>query len=433
MLERYLAEKKEEIKSFDVKERQIEFPLTYFGLSIVGPRRAGKTFSIFSFIKRRQLKDEDYIFINYEDDEIKRLERSRKVKIIDKHVEMYKKQPKFVFLDEIHALERWQSFVYSLIEKKRYHLFITGSTSKLLSKEIATQLRGRVVSVPVFPFSFKEYLGVKGIKFSTPFSSSTISTLKGFLREYLLTTGFPPVIIDGLNPKVFFRDYVNVVIFRDIVERYKVKNIYALRFLVNSMVASFSNKFSVNKVFNELRSMGVKTGKTALYNYASFLEDVMFSFLLKKFYFSERKSALSIPKVYLCDLGLANYLAGTKFSEDIGKAMENVVFVQLKKKELSGEIDLFYWESRAHEVDFVIKEGLNIRRLIQVTYAEERDEVKKREVEALLKASDALRCKDLLCITWDYEGEEKIKRKRVKFVPLWRWLLQERAEAMRKS
>ena len=113
--------------------------------------------------------------------------------------------------------------------------------------------------------------------------------------------------------------------------------------------------------------------------------------------------------------------------------MENVVFVQLKKKELSGEIDLFYWESRAHEVDFVIKEGLNIRRLIQVTYAEERDEVKKREVEALLKASDALRCKDLLCITWDYEGEEKIKRKRVKFVPLWRWLLQERAEAMRKS
>ncbi len=423
-IERYLAEKKEEIKSFKVKKRQIEFPLTYFGLAIIGPRRAGKTFSIFSFIKSEQLKDEEYVFINYEDDEIKRLKRNKKVKIIEKHMEMYKRQPKFVFLDEIHALEKWQSFVYSLIEKKKYHLFITGSTSKLSSKEIATQLRGRVISVPVFPFSFKEYLNLKKIKFSPPFSSSVISTLKGFLREYLLTTGFPPVIIDRLNPKTFFKDYVDVVIFKDIVERYKVKNIYALRFLVNSVVASFSNKFSINKVFNELRSMNIKVGKTALYNYATYLEDVMFSFLLKKFYFSEKKSALSVPKVYLCDLGLANYLIGTKFSEDIGKAMENLVFIELKKRELSGEIDLFYWESNGYEVDFVIKEGLSIKQLIQITYANERDEVKRREIKALLKASQLLRCKDLLVITWDFEDEEKVNRKKIKFVPLWKWLLQ---------
>ena len=216
---------------------------------------------------------------------------------------------------------------------------------------------------------------------------------------------------------------MNVVIFRDIVERYKVKNIYALRFLVDNLVASFSKKFSINKIFNELKSMNIKIGKTALYNYANYLEEMMFSFLLKKFYFSEKKSALSIPKAYLCDLGLANYLIGTKFSEDVGKAIENLVFIELKKKELSGEIDLFYWESDSYEVDFVVKQGLDVKQLIQVTYASGKDEIEKREIRALIKASEELKCKNLLCITWDFEGEEKIRRRKIKFVPLWKWLL----------
>ncbi|MCD6476592.1 MAG: ATP-binding protein [Candidatus Aenigmarchaeota archaeon] len=422
-LERYLAEKKEEIKNLQIKERQVNFPLTKFGVAIIGPRRAGKTFSIFSFIKNKHLKDEEYIFINYEDDEIKSLKRSEKVKIIDKHIEMYKKQPKFIFLDEIHALERWQSFIYSLIEKKKYHLFITGSSSKLLSKEIATQLRGRVISIPVFPFSFKEYLNLKEIKPSFPLSSSTISILKGFLREYLSTTGFPPIIIDKINPKTFFKDYIDLIIFKDIVERFKVKNIYALKFLINRIISSSPKQFSVNKVFNELKSRGIKTGKGVLYNYADHLEDVMFLFFLKKIYFSERKSALSIPKVYLCDLGLANYLVGTKFSENIGKAMENAVFIELKKKELGGEINLFYWEADNYEVDFVIKEGIKIKQLLQVSYTSARDEIDKREIKSLLKASKELKCKNLLVITWDYESEEKIDGKKIKFIPLWKWLL----------
>ncbi len=423
-LERYLAEKKEEIKIHSVEKRLIEFPLTNFGVAVIGPRRAGKTFSIFSFINSKQIKDEDYIFINYEDDEIKSIERSKKVKIADLHIEMYKKPPKYIFLDEIQALERWESFVYSLIEKKRYHVFLTGSSSKLLSREIATQLRGRVLTIPVFPFSFREFINLKKVKISHPLSSSAISYLKGLLREYLLSTGFPPVIIDKTNPKIFFKDYIDIVIFRDLVERFKVENIYALRYLINRGISSFSGKFSINKVFNELKASGIKVGKGVLYNYTSYLEDVLFLFLLKKFYFSEKKSTLSIPKVYVCDLGLSNYLIGTKFSEDMGKAMENIVFIELKKRELKGEIDLFYWESDNYEVDFVIKEGLRIKQLIQVTYASDRDEIERREIKSLLKASELLKCKNLLCITWDYEDEEKIKNRKIKFIPLWKWLLQ---------
>ncbi len=423
-MERYLVEKKEEIKELEVKKREINYPLTSFGAVILGPRRAGKTFSLYYFINSSHIKDEDYVFVNYEDDIVRTMKREEKVKIVDLHIELYKKHPKFIFLDEIQSLERWESFVYSIVEKKKYHLFITGSNSKLLSKEIATQLRGRLLTIPVFPFNFNEFMELKGIEIKYPLSFSSISKIKGTLREYLSTTGFPPILIDNINPKIFFKDYLDVIIFRDIVERYNVKNIYALRYLISRAISSYSSRFSINKIYNELKSEGIKTGKSVLYEYAQYLEDVMFSFFLKRFYFSERKSRLSVPKVYVCDLGLPNYSLKTKFSYDLGKSMENIVFIELKKKELSGKVDIFYWEDyQQHEVDFVIKEGLEVKQLIQVTYASDRDEIEQREIRSLLKASEILKCKNLLVITWDYEDVQEIKGKKIRFVPLWKWLL----------
>jgi len=129
-----------------------------------------------------------------------------------------------------------------------------------------------------------------------------------------------------------------------------------------------------------------------------------------------------MPKIYINDNGLASSLIS--FSSDIGKFMENLVFLELKKRELEGRHEIFYWKDyQGGEVDFVIKEGLKIKQLIQVTYASTRDEIEQREVKALIKASDLLKCKDLLVITWDYEGEEKFKGKKIKFLPLWKWLL----------
>ena len=128
-----------------------------------------------------------------------------------------------------------------------------------------------------------------------------------------------------------------------------------------------------------------------------------------------------MPKIYINDNGLASNLG---FFPDIGKLMENLVFLELKKKELEGEYEIYYWRDyRQKEVDFVIKEGLKVKQLIQVTYAFARDEIDKREIKSLLKASEELKCKNLFVITWDYENEEKIDRKRIKFIPLWRWLL----------
>ena len=420
-----MLDKKEEIKELEVKERLIEFPiLKNFIISVIGPRRAGKTYSIFNLIKTKNLRDEDFLFINFEDEYVKAMERGELIKVISYHHELYGKEPRFVFLDEIQAFENWKTFVYTLFEKKRYFIFITGSSSRLLSREIATQLRGRSISVLVLPLSFKEIIALKEID-TDKISSRTESKIKNLLRIYLKDGGFPDVVLTEINKKIFFRDYLDLVVFRDVVERFRIKHPYLVKMIITFMLPSFAKEFSINRIFNILKSRDIKVSKKVLYKYSYALQDSMFCFFLKKFSFSERESLLSIPKIYLNDLGLINYSISTRFEKDLGRLMENAVFLELKRKESKGEISsIFYWRDyQQREVDFVIKEGLNVKQLIQVCYSLEDFDTRKREIKALLKASRDLKCKDLLVLTWDEEYTIEEKGKKIKVLPLWKWLI----------
>jgi len=189
--------------------------------------------------------------------------------------------------------------------------------------------------------------------------------------------------------------------------------------------AQFATELSINKIYNELKSEGIKVGKSVLYSYFSYLEDVMFSFLLKRFSFSEKQSILSVPKIYLCDHWFTNFLISTKSSEDFGRLMENSVFLELKKSGLENKnLSIFYFKSNEGEVDFVIKESFDVKQLVQVTYANSRDEIENREIRSLIKAAELLKCNDLIVITWDYDEEGKIDGRKVKFIPLWKWFLE---------
>ena len=159
-----------------------------------------------------------------------------------------------------------------------------------------------------------------------------------------------------------------------------------------------------------------------LYQYSSYLEEVLFSFILRKFYFSQKKSLLSMPKIYVNDVGICyNY---SEFSENIGRLMENLVFLELKKLELENILEIYYWKDyQQREVDFVVREGLKVRELIQVCYDIEDFSTKNRELKALIKAGKELKCKNLRVISWDYEGEEEFKGRKIEFTPLWKWLL----------
>jgi predicted AAA+ superfamily ATPase len=425
-MKKYLIDKKEDIKKLNVIEREIRLkPTKDFSIAIIGPRRAGKTFACYYLIKKLNLEDSKYLFVNFEDDEIKRKNREEIVKCIQTHVEIYGEEPEFIFFDEVQNLADWQSFVYSLIEKKRYFIFLTGSSSKLLSREIATQLRGRSLNCVVFPFSFKEFLLSRAIQIKKIYSSIEEAKIKKFLDEYLRNGGFPQVVLNEIDGKTFAREYMDVVLYRDLVERFEIENIDAARYLLYSLVENFSKEFSVNKIYQGMKKKGMEVSNKVLYSYLSYIQEVFFSFLVKKFHYSYRKSELTIPKVYVNDLGIANNFSEYRFSENIGRLMENLVFLELKKLELENLIEgIFYWKDyQQHEVDFVVKEGLEIKQLIQVTYASGKDEIEKREIRSLLKAGKLLKCEGLLIITWDYEDEIKVNNKTIKFLPLWKWLL----------
>ena len=189
---------------------------------------------------------------------------------------------------------------------------------------------------------------------------------------------------------------------------------------MTSIIQSIAKEFSLNKIYNILKQK-VRVSKNTVYQYFDYLKEIFFAFSLHKFDFSEKRSMLTIPKVYVIDNGLTGFEG---FSQDIGRRMENAVFLELKKQELSDKIRLFYWKNAQQwEVDFVVVKDEKVNQLIQVTYASTREEISSREIRSLLKAGKELDCRDLLVITWDYEGEEEIKGEKIRFLPLWKWLV----------
>ena len=431
-LKRYLIDKKKEIKDLFVMPRELSFPISKNFVSVLmGPRRAGKSYYLFHIIKNiKKLKEEEYTYINFEDLDVRGVSADDIKKLIEIHEEVYGKTSEFIFFDEIQVLKDWEKLVYSLYEKKKHFIFLTGSSSKLLSKEIATSLRGRVFPHLILPFSFKEFLSYNKIKLNRLdlLSTSEISKIKRMLNRYEKMGGYADVFLDQKIMKDFYMNYLDLVIFKDLVERYGVENTSVLKFLIKSMMVAFSKELSINKIFNNLKSQGIKLSKKTLYNYASYLEDVFFVFYLKKFDYSIKKSEVSLPKVYLNDVGLLN--AFSTFSKDFGRIYENIVFLKLKRDENKiSDLKLYYYKTpQNHEVDFVIKQGIKVKQLIQVCYNVDDLDTKKREVRALIKASKELKCKNLLVITEDYENSEEhewfgMKRK-IKFIPLWKWLLE---------
>jgi len=415
----YLVSKKEEIKQLEVKPRVVNVePNKNFILSIVGPRRSGKTFFLYFLVKKLNLFDKDFLFVNFE--EI--TSNLEELPII--HKEIYGEVPGYLFLDEIQSLRNWERFLYRLYESKKYYIFVTGSSSKLLSKEIVTQLRGRSIPIYIYPLSFKEVLLFREfeIKKEDFYNVYKIAEMKNLLLKVLENGSFPDIVLDNAKPFIFFKEYWDLIVYKDIVERYGIKNRYGLEFFMKSLLSSFSKKTSMKKILNSLKSQGVKISKTTLYNFQKILEDTKIFFFLRKYDKNIKRIEVTLPKIYCVDNGLYTYIERKR---EIGKLMENFVFLELVKKGYEENRDVFYVDFQSGEIDFLVKEGLQIKQLIQVTYASNKDEIEQREIKALEKTYEIFK-KDrpeLLIITWDYEDVLKKDNLEIKCIPLWKWLL----------
>ncbi len=424
MLLKYLRDKKEQLRGLMVFPREMEVARTRrFIIPLTGPRRSGKTFYMYDLILNKlRIRDEDFIFMNFEDPQLIGANITDIMNAVNIHEELHGKKPRYIFLDEVQNVQRWESAIRGLYESGEHFIFVSGSSSKLLSKEITTSLRGRTLAYAILPLSFREYLSFKKIQVRSFPSTSEENRLKNHLRNYLKYGGFPDIVFENQLAERFFREYLDLVVFRDVVERHGIKNVFIIKFMVRSLLMSFSKHFSVHSIFNSLKSQGIKVSKKTLYNYLSYLEEAFFVFFNRKFSYSLKESELSIPKVFINDTGLVNFSV-PGFSENMGRLMENAVFLELKRRQNREPFTGIYYYRGRGEVDFIVTKNAKPTELIQVCYGIEDVKTKEREIKALLDASKKLVCKNLLILTWDYEGDETFKNRKIKFTPLWKWLL----------
>ncbi len=389
-----------------------------------GFRRCGKTCLLFRLINSLLIENrkEEVFYINFEDERI-----SRDTKFLSDLIPSIKEtffvEPKFLFLDEIQDMPNWSRWLRRIYDNYDISLFVTGSSSKVSSHEIPTELRGRCLDVKVFPLSFKEFLVFKEIQIdcqSARYSENERAIVVKALDEFLFYGGMPEVVLAQEERKIeILQQYYSTVVSKDILERFRVRNDEALKALLRLLINS--NRYSISKIYNTMKSMGHAVGKTSLANYIGYIESSYF--LISIPVISPKiKEQMQCPRqIYLIDNGFISALS-TRFSKNSGRLYENAVAIELTRR-ADFDTTIHYWKDRfGKEVDFVVKTGTEVRQLIQVCYEISHPDTKERETSGIIRASVELECDNLLIITRDYEETEILHNKTIKFIPLWKWL-----------
>jgi predicted AAA+ superfamily ATPase len=411
----------------DAFPRQAEISLgTDFIVTITGPRRAGKTFLCFCLMKRlleSGTSKENLLYINFEDNKLINADARDLDGLLEAFFELSSpddKKPVYFFLDEIQAVKGWDAWARKINDQKRkIKLILTGSSSKLLSREISTQLRGRTLNTEIYPLSFKEILEWKKISYNpktVSYSKDKLAVKRAF-SEYLQNGGFPAIISQPSSKEAILQSYYESMLFKDIVERHNIKDVKKLKMLASLLFEAVSSEISYNKLANKLKSIGFDISKNTIIEHISYFEDSYLLFQSLKYEYSYAKQIGSIKKVYCIDNGLLNSVS-FKFSGNKGKLLENLAYIELKRKNKK-----VYYHREKHECDFLVQEKDKITQAIQACSILS-DENKEREIKGLLEAMHKFKLKEGLILTLEQEEEINIEGKKIRVMPAWKWLLE---------
>jgi hypothetical protein len=413
-------------------EREMRLPVTKMVLTIYGPRRCGKSYYLYQLIRQALeagATKEDILLLDFEDTRLADLGFKDLEDVLRLHFELFPGSSTAalrVFLDEPQLMPGWERAVRSLHDKGTLQIYVTGSSAKLLVSEIATSLRGRTLPFLLLPYSFREFLSARGIATGGPHPGTVEeSRTKAALSDYLSTGGFPEVVKEldeGTRTRILVQ-YLNLLIYRDVVERHGVENLAMVKFLLEQLFSSFAREMSVNKLYNTARSRGIAVSKRTAYEYVGYLEDALAVILLHRWAASPRVRGGYLPKVYIVDNGYARLFPTG--SEDLGRLAENAVMVELRRmRDADPLLETYYWKDvqGRSEVDFALRRRGEFVRLIQVCRSPEAPDTREREERALLEASEELGCDKLTVLTWDLEETREVGGRTIEYVPLWRWL-----------
>jgi len=392
-------------------------------ITVTGPRRAGKSYlmrQMDMYLMSKDIKKDNLLFVNFEDPRFTTLDTKLMDQIFSTYMEFLAPKGEItLFMDEVQEVEGWEKWVRMMHELKKARLIISGSNAKLLSRELGTLLTGRHLDLPVFPLSFREFLQFNGITKTDKRDLITLETdIKGLLRRYIEFGSFPEVVLSEQKKEILL-SYFEDLVTKDLLRRFKVRKSSEMKSLVKYYLSNTGNltTFSSTEKFLKLTASTVE-------KFSGYFEDVYLVFFLKRFSFTVKEQEKSPRKVYAIDTGLCNTI-GFRFSENIGKLVEDLVFLELQRRQAQQpEIELYYWKDIHHrEVDFVVKKGQEISELIQVCWNVSDPKTKDREIRSLVKAMDELKKEGATIITEEHEGSEDVRGKKITYVPLWRWLL----------
>ncbi|MEI6753317.1 MAG: ATP-binding protein [Paludibacter sp.] len=378
-------------------------------LVISGIRRCGKSV-LLQQIRKKQ-NEQDY-FINFDDERLLNFQVDHFQLLHEVFIEMYGEQKTFYF-DEIQNILGWERFVRRLYDAGN-KVFVTGSNATMLSRELGTHLTGRYIRYELYPFSFKEFIAFKNNKLPDDKIYTTVERglIAGLLQEFLLSGGIPLFL--KTKQDLYLKQLYESILYKDVLVRNKLTNEKELLQLVYYLASNVA-KPSTNKSLTGI--IGVKN-PTTVHNYIEFVENTYLLFQIARFDFSLKSQLLNPKKTYFVDNALILKL-GFNFTENKGRLLENMVFIELKRR----GYEIYYHQGKG-ECDFVIRSGYSINQAIQVCYSFDNEITKKREVDGLAEALNTYNLEEGLILTMDFEEKIIINTLSIRIIPVWKWLLE---------
>ncbi len=392
-------------------------------ITLIGPRRCGKTYFFYSLINKLiqdGISKDQILYFNFEDERFD-FDASNLQNLLDAYFELFPQNANkkfYCFFDEIQQVENWEKFLRRIKDTFNPFIFITGSSSKLLSSDIATALRGRSIVYNLYPFSFREFCTHLNLQTNEIDSTRSITLLQSYFQDYLVNGGYPETIDPAENIKTrILQSYFNVMIYKDIIERFNVSNHIALKQFIKQLSSTITSEFSINKIYNDLKSNQINVSKNQLYDFLGYCQDCFLFFLHYPYEFSERKTLKSRKKCYFIDNGLLKNIT-TYFSDNSGKLLENLVFIELTRqnKEL-------YFFHNGFECDFMVSENNQISQIIQVAWDVTDQKTLSREIKPLLYLAKKYPEAELFIINNSIDKIVMEDTEQIKLIPAWKWTL----------
>lgn len=393
----------------------------------IGVRRSGKSTYLHQVIQRlyeNGVSKQNILYLNFFDDRLHQLNQTNLGLIAEAYFSLYPEkngtETIYFFFDEIQSVSGWEPFIDRMLRTEKCEVYLTGSSARMLSKEIATQMRGRALSWEVFPFSFHEFLDSKQITSEEPFSTKKELLIQQAFEEYWLCGGFPEVLNLSKSLRIkIHQEYLQTVLFRDLIERHDISHPKAVSDLAHWLIDNTSSLYTINKLTGYIKSLGHRAHREAISNYVGWFEDAYFLFTVRLFDASLKKSNTNPKKIYCIDHSFV-----TSVSSGIlinrGHLLENLVFISLRRI----YSNIYYYKTKTgKEVDFIVPLGNGSKLLVQACESLVEEQTKKREITALNETMKELDIQSGIIVTRNQREEIETTSGTIKIIPAWNFLM----------